>query len=115
MAEKFYFYLRHNFLEKQTNLAEILSEARSGTIAHQKKMNYGRHPLKRNRPWFFSRLFLLCGGVRCILIGSERNNRKHPIHQKSGDTENSPELELETTLKARHKHHKRYTDFLLNW
>jgi len=32
---------------KKTNLAEIFSEARSGTIAHKnKKKNYGRHPLR---------------------------------------------------------------------
>ena len=35
-AEKVNFSLRHN-LKKKMNLAEIFSEARSGTIAHKKK------------------------------------------------------------------------------
>jgi hypothetical protein len=35
-AEKVNFYLWHNF-KKKTNLAEIFSEARSGTIAHKNK------------------------------------------------------------------------------
>jgi len=32
-------------LLRKTNLAEIFSEARSGTITHKNKKNYGRLPM----------------------------------------------------------------------
>ena len=39
-AEKVFFYLRHN-LRRKTNLAELFSEYRSGTIVQKQKKNYG--------------------------------------------------------------------------
>jgi hypothetical protein len=36
-------------LLRKTNLAEIFSEARSGTIAHKTKKNYGSHPMFLSR------------------------------------------------------------------
>jgi hypothetical protein len=42
-AEKVYFYLQHNKLKK-TNLDQVFSESRSGTIAHKNKKELQQSP-----------------------------------------------------------------------